>query len=238
MINNFSQIEMSLLNFKQNRYYKFEAIIRSKDGENNLATNPNSTTLHSWVIDSKESFDRLKPIMIEFCHRTNARLYMTLDRKSTLKTYANTLKELTASIVEIMHGGEYKISRLQKLFNSQTSKKENTDKGNEHEICRTWMIDIDTKLEWVWDFVSQFCIDNQTYICTLKTPNGFHIVARKCFGADMFKDCLETDMLYRAENHPIFKYQSQKQKADTIKDVINNMIELKENALGLVYKED
>lgn len=48
MINNFSQIEMSLLNFKQNCYYKFEAIIRSKDGENNLATNPNSTTLHSW----------------------------------------------------------------------------------------------------------------------------------------------------------------------------------------------
>ena len=56
------------------------------------------------------------------------------------------------------------------------------------------------------------------------------------------------DIIYTANEQSIlddllakwdrFKYQSQKQKADTIKDVINNMIELKENALGLVYKED
>lgn len=224
MINNFERIEKYLLNFTKGCYYKFEAIIRNKDGENKLASNPGSTSIKYWLIDSEESYKKIKPIMIHFCDITGARLYVALDKKSTQKTFVNVLKTLTELIGDIVYGVEYSIHKLNKIIASETSKKENTDRLN----SKTWMIDIDTKQEWIIQAVEDFCGDN--YICTLDTPNGFHVITKKNFGKDRFKDCLETYLVHQAG-----KVENTQILIDVYVKTALEIIELKGNSLGLAY---
>jgi len=221
MINNFTQIEQKLLEFKNGSYYKFEAIIRSKDGSNELATNPNSTSLKYWLIDSLESYQKLKPIMIKFCDLTGARLYFTLDRKSTIKTFVNTSQTLNKVIGEIIYGCEFSVHKLNKIVASETSKKESTDKMKDCEGCRTWLIDLDKKHEQIKEGIKNFCGDG--YLTTLETVNGYHIIAKKNFGAEKFRDLLETSLLLFTKNEKLV-------------EEFMPLIELKENGLGLIYK--
>lgn len=218
VIDNFNIIEDSLLNFKPGSYYKFEAIIRQKDGENILATNPNSTSLKFWLIDNQEAYNKLKPIMKNFCDITGARLYFTLDRKSVKKTFVNVSQTLTETIGEIVFGSEFSIHKLNKIVNSETSKKENTDK---EDNIKTWLIDIDLKDSELAGAVASFC--NTSFISTLESPNGYHVIAKKNFGANKFVDLLETFLLI------YFKQEKR------VKDAIP-LISLHENGLGLVYK--
>lgn len=227
MIDNFNIIEEKLLNFTKGDYYKFEAIIRNKDGENRLATNPNSTSIKFWLIDSKESYDKLKPIMKEFCNITKARLYITLDKKSIKKTFVNTLKTLTETIGDIIYGSEYSVNKLNKIIASETSKKENTANNTDNKT-RTWLLDIDSREDYIEKGVKKFCDNN--YICTLNTPNGYHIVSKKNFGKDRFKDCLETFLLQNWAN----KYLETKSILNLVNEALR-VTEIKENALGLVY---
>lgn len=217
MVNNFEVVEKNLLHFEPGTYYKFEAIIRQKDGENDLMTNPNSTSLKFWLIDSQESYDKLKPIMIKFCDVTKSRLYFTLDRKSIHKTFVNTLKTLTEVIGEIVLGGDFSINKLNKIINSETSKKENTDKNCQ----KTWLVDIDVENEKLQDVIARYC--NKEFICTLKTLNGYHVVSKKNFSAYKFIDLLETYiLLYFKDNKEV--------------ENLIHQISLHENSLGLIYK--
>lgn len=217
MVNNFEVVEKNLLHFEPGTYYKFEAIIRQKDGENGLMTNPNSTSLKFWLIDSQESYNKLKPIMKKFCDVTKSRLYFTLDRKSTYKTFVNTLKTLTEVIGEIVFGGDFSINKLNKIINSETSKKENTDKLG----CKTWLIDIDIKNDKLRETIEKYC--NKEFICTLNTLNGYHVISKKNFSAYKFIDLLETYiLLYFKDNKEV--------------ENLIHQISLHENSLGLIYK--
>lgn len=230
IFDNFNTIEQNLLNFTNDDcYYKFEAIIRSKDGENALATNPNSTSLKYWLIDSEESYQKLKPVMKKFCDVTGARLYVALDKKSLKKTFVNTLKTFTEVVCDITYGVNYSVQKLNKVIASETSKKENTANKLLDNNIRTWMIDVDTKISWIVEAVKDFCQDN--YICSLETPNGFHIITKKNFGKDRFKDCLETHLIHQAG-----KYAKTQKDINTYVKVALDYIGLKENALGLVYR--
>ena len=62
------------------------------------------------------------------------------------------------------------------------------------------------------------------HICTLKTPNGYHVISDKKFGADRFIDLYTTFLSNHKDNL----------SEDYINTIIQN-VSLKENALGLVY---
>ena len=208
---------LKLIDFEEGDYYKFEAIIRSKDGLNPLCTNPNSTSIKYWLISNWNELDKLYPVMQEFCNITGARLYMTLDRKNIIKTFINTSKNLFDTLTEMMYGSKFSIHKLNKIIASETSKKDNSAKN-----CRTWMIDIDIDDEYIKQLTEEYLED--LHICTLKTPNGYHVISDKKFGADRFIDLYTTFLSNHKDNL----------SEDYIKTIILN-VSLKENALGLVY---
>lgn len=223
MIDNFNVLENSLIKFEDGAYYKFEAIIRNKDGKNSLATNPNSTSLKYWLISAQEEYDKLKPVMIKFCELTGARLYMTLDRKDTKKTFINVSETLFNVLKDMMFGNMFSVHKLSKIIASETSKKESNSKE-----LRTWMIDVDIDDKLAADSLQCFTKDN--FICTLKSPNGYHVVCKKKFGADKFLDLFETFLINWTDTLGI------RLSEQYINNVLHN-ISLKENALGLVYKK-
>ena len=122
------------------------------------------------------------------------------------------------TIGEIVCGSDFSIHKLNKIVNSETSKKENTDK---EDNIKTWLIDIDLKDSELAGAVASFC--NTSFISTLESPNGYHVIAKKNFCANKFVDLLETFLLI------YFKQEKR------VKDAIP-LISLHENGLGLVYK--
>lgn len=208
---------LKLIDFQDGDYYKFEAIIRNKDGLNALCTNPGSTSIKYWLISNWDELEKLYPVMQEFCNVTGARLYMTLDRKNIKKTFINTSKTLFDTLTEMMYGSNFSIHKINKIIASETSKKENSAKD-----CRTWMLDIDVNSEYMAKLAEEYLGD--LHICTLKTPNGYHVISDKKFGADRFADLYHTFLNNHKDNL----------SDEFIYSIFLNMT-LKENALGLVY---
>ena len=223
IIDNSEQLKELLL-FCDGEYRKFEAIIRQKDGKNDLIGNSDSASLKYWLIEDYETYNKMLPRMKKFCDSTGARLYITLDRKSSKKTIVNTAKALNDMVAELAFSNsiEVSIKRLNKVIKSETSKKQNTaNKLFDSDRTRTWMIDVDDKREWIKQGIIDFLGEN--YITTLDTPNGYHIVAVKNFGANKFKDLLDTHFIHAYPNYAILHNE------------VMEKVELKENALGLVY---
>lgn len=231
MIDNFKKLEENLFRFRDGSYYKFEAIIRQKDGENILATNNNSSSIKYWVIENEESYKKLKPVMIEFINLTGARLYVTLDRKSTIKTLVNFYREISNLMTDTIYGHQYSIQKLNKIFASVSSKKDSTDKKDEVDSCRTWLIYMDSKNELLLEQIEDFTKKSDNHICTLETRNGYHIICKKQFAFRAWLDAFETYVTIHKRNTMPISIMNK-----LIKEAYQ-VLELKENALGLVYSK-
>lgn len=211
IIDNFSVLKSNLEFSLDGTYYVFMALCREKDGLNILTSTNTSTNLKTWIVDSKSKLEELQPIMQHFCDLTGARLYYTVDRKSTLKTMNNMLKNLTETVIQQSYSDiSISINHLSKLFNHCAFIKEsNSDK--EH---RYWFIDCDSKRSELFKAIYDFL--GGSYIYHLDTPSGYHFVAKKNFDKRKFEENLE-DYL-----------------PDLNKKLINYAT-IKENAFGLAY---
>ena len=166
-------------------YYKFVCLIRAKDYEDGITPLSNKEKreilVKQWFVDSQESLDMQLPDMLKMTEMFRCRLYMCLDRKSTMKTLVQMRNQVN-NYLDPFLGNENpscSVKAINKITASASSVSESSDKG-----ARRWMFDIDTLHPDVKDFVAKYC--GQYYLATFKTKNGYHVIAKKEFNTSNF----------------------------------------------------
>lgn len=166
-------------------YYKFVCLIRAKDYEDGIIPLSNKEKgeilVKQWFVDSQESLDKQLPDMLKMTEMFRCRLYMCLDRKSTMKTLIQMRNQVN-NYLDPFLGNENpscSVKAINKITASASSVSESSDKGT-----RRWMFDIDSLHPDVKDFVAKYC--GQYYLATFKTKNGYHVIAKKEFNTSNF----------------------------------------------------
>lgn len=212
-INNFSVL--GWMHFTPGTYYKFVALVRRKDYKGSGVKLPLSTEergevfIRQWFIDSFESLEKYKEDMIGLCDATGARLYMTVDRKSTTKTILSMQEQLTGYIKQLVYNPQAPIS-IRKLskFSASASQLAECSDGQKY-----WLFDIDDKENWydISHIFSKLLVKDASFV----TPNGLHILVKRNFDAHKWLE------VHTREGAPLHQY--------------SGVISVKENALTLVY---
>lgn len=240
VVNNFENLEKWMI-FESGRYYKFVALIRTKDfknKKNNPVLNTNERGeifVRQWFIDSQDSLDKYKDDMINLCNATKARLYVTVDRKSIKKTILTMKDQLDVYIKQMVYNPNTHIS-IRKLskFSASASQMAECSKGPKY-----WMIDIDTnKLDKTPEdnkiialnlcsyfksiFSNKICIKNITL-------NGVHLLIERTF--DIYKKL--SDFTLGKEKCTEYAEYDNTARSYILKYA--DCWEVKENALTLIY---
>lgn len=241
LIDNFEEVEDFMrFQFEKGLFFKFEALVRNTDGNNELYEEGYSNTnknilIKSWYIDSPEYYERAKKEMITLCNMTGARLYMTCDIKSCKKLIQTIVKEVNDMVLATLQGSEFGVKKLNKMFSHCTSVVASSEPSK-----KTLMFDVDTKDERALQIVrnylnwkSNLCVRNHVdgfkYII-LNTVKGYHVVATRKFDSSDWTE-------YATEG--LFHVLSDK-RSDERRVWVDENVSLKANQLCLVYanKED
>lgn len=221
MIDNFDTIEKCLFKFKSGSYYKFEALIRNTDGENDLYCEGMSKTnknilIKSWWVEDWDYYLKIRKEMKHLCDHTGARLYVALDRKNLKKTLV-AIQNQSQNLIQ-----QYYVLRKEDSPCDLTTKtvarinahassiKESSDRET-----RMWMFDIDANDFELLRTIQAACYPHEFF--TLATKKGWHVCAYKSGFRRMGFDF--------EEQFPYLKERSEDWS-------------LQENALGLVYFSD
>lgn len=166
-------------------FYKFDAMVRNKDDRSNtyIKNHKGSFLLHSWLISTVEQYDKYIDEMIALCDATGARLYMTLDRKSTqsmaikLADYANDL------LKSMVRKNIVSTKNIFNVMNSLTSKKELSVHSS-----RKLLFDIDTdnwdEVDDLIDILMPISLAETGTVYILRSPNGWHVITNR-FNRDL-----------------------------------------------------
>ena len=236
LIDNFEEVEDFMrFQFEKGLFFKFEALVRNTDGNNELYEEGYSNTnknilIKSWYIDSPEYYERAKKEMITLCNMTGARLYMTCDIKSCKKLIQTIVKEVNDMVLATLQGSEFGIKKLNKLFSHCTSVVHSSEPSK-----KTLMFDIDVKdeniLKVVQDYLnwkSNLCVRNHVdgfYYVILDTVKGWHVIATKKFDSSDWLDFAVEET-----------YHILADKESSARRVwVNENMSLKVNQLCLVY---
>lgn len=181
VINNTSKLK-DIMKFEQGSYYKFVALMRSKDykysNDQILKDMMGKEILvKDWLIDSQEMLDKLLPDMLKYTELFKCRLYMCTDRKSIVKTLIQMRNKIQTYLDQFLSNPNTQCSTrsLRKIEMSSSSLKESSDFNG-----RKWLYDIDTIDPVVVDYVFKHC--ESKYTC-FETKNGYHVVSDRTYDA-------------------------------------------------------
>lgn len=182
LVDNTDKLKDVMVFNPQKSYYKFIALIRAKDykdGSTSVLTNKEKQEvfIRQWLVDSEEVLEKALPDMLTVTEMFKCRLYMTTDRKSTVKTMMNVRKVMEECLDQFVMNPNAQVSvkMLNKVVPSATSVSESSD--NE----KRWLFDVDTKAEEVLQTVVKLCEEH--YLATFETKNGYHVLANRKFDA-------------------------------------------------------
>lgn len=170
-----------------------------------------------WLVDSQESLDKQLPDMLKMTDMFKCRLYMCLDRKSTMKTLVQMRNQINNYLDPFLGNDNpsCSVKAINKVIISASSVSESSDKE-----FRRWLYDCDSLSPSLEEYVRDDC--GQFYLATFKTKNGYHVVAKREFnGTSVISELAD----YAFEN-------------GLTKDFLDSqnrpLVELKENAMVLV----
>lgn len=173
-----------IMEFKPNTYYKFIALIRAKDYSSEdeqvlKCMEKREILVKDWLIDSQEMLDKTLPDMLTVTEMFKCRLYMCTDRKSIVKTLLQMRKNVDTYLDPFIGNpnAECSVRAIKKISSSASNKDESSDKDG-----RRWLFDVDTKNPELVNWLSFICADS--WLATLQTKSGFHIIAKRDFYAD------------------------------------------------------
>lgn len=227
LVDNFDKVKNVVQWKPEQTYYKFVALIRAKDykdGERPVLFDKEKQEcfVRQWLVDSEEYFDRVKEDMKTVVEMFRCRLYMTLDRKSTMKTLIAARDVVNRQLDSYLGVKEPQVSvkMFNKLVPSVTQLAESSDRDG-----RRWMFDVDTKDVNVLNVVKKLCgID---YLESFETKNGYHVVADKKFDANGRLLCLKN-------NGKLAKFDDSVFNENEKKLLRESEVEVKANSLVLV----
>lgn len=227
LVDNFDKVKNVVQWKPEQTYYKFVALIRAKDykdGERPVLLNKEKQEcfVRQWLVDSEEYFDRVKEDMKTVVEMFRCRLYMTLDRKSTMKTLIAARDVVNRQLDSYLGVKEPQVSvkMFNKLVPSVTQLAESSDKEG-----RRWMFDVDTKDVNVLNVVKKLC--GTDYLESFETKNGYHVVADKKFDANGRLLCLKN-------NGKLAKFDDSLFNENEKKLLRESEVEVKANSLVLV----
>lgn len=193
LVDNFDKVKNVVQWKPKQTYYKFVALIRAKDYKDGerpvlLDKEKQECFVRQWLVDSEEYFDRVKEDMKTVVEMFRCRLYMTLDRKSTMKTLLAARDVINRQLDSYLGVKEPQVSvkMFNKLVPSVTQLAESSDRDS-----RRWMFDVDTKDVNVLNVVKKLC--GTDYLESFETKNGYHVVADKKFDANGRLLCLKNN---------------------------------------------
>lgn len=204
LVDNFDKVKNVVQWKPEQTYYKFVALIRAKDYKDGerpvlLDKEKQECFVHQWLVDSEEYFDRVKEDMKTVVEMFRCRLYMTLDRKSTMKTLIAARDVVNRQLDSYLGVKEPQVSvkMFNKLVPSVTQLAESSDRDG-----RRWMFDVDTKDVNVLNVVKKLC--GTDYLESFETKNGYHVVADKKFDANGRLFCLKNNGKLAKFNDSLF----------------------------------
>lgn len=227
LVDNTSKLKKVMVFNPQKSYYKFVALIRAKDykdgDEKPVLTNTEKQEVfvRQWLVDSEEALDNCLVDMLAVTEMFKCRLYMTTDRKSTVKTMMYARNKLTECLDHFVMSENASVSvrMLNKLIPSASQVSESSD-GE-----KRWMFDVDTKDENVLNVIKKLC--GEDYLETFETKNGYHVVADKKFDANGRLLCLKNNgKLVRFDDSVFNEFEK--------KLLRESEVEVKANSLVLV----
>lgn len=191
IVDNFDKVKNVVQWKPEQTYYKFVALIRAKDYKDGefpvlLDKEKQECFVRQWLVDNEEYFERVKEDMKTVVEMFKCRLYMTLDRKSTMKTLIAAHDVINRQLDSYLGVKEPQVSvkMFNKLVSSVTQLAESSDRDG-----RRWMFDVDTKDVNVLNVVKKLC--GEFYLETFETKNGYHVVADKKFDANARLQCVK-----------------------------------------------
>ena len=191
IVDNFDKVKNVVQWKPEQTYYKFVALIRAKDYKDGefpvlFDKEKQECFVRQWVVDNEEYFERVKEDMKTVVEMFKCRLYMTLDRKSTMKTLIAARDVINRQLDSYLGVKEPQVSvkMFNKLVPSVTQLAESSDRDG-----RRWMFDVDTKDVNVLNVVKKLC--GEFYLETFETKNGYHVVADKKFDANARLQCVK-----------------------------------------------
>lgn len=193
LVDNFDKVKNVVQWKPEQTYYKFVALIRAKDYKDGerpvlLDKEKQECFVRQWLVDNEEYFERVKEDMKTVVEMFRCRLYMTLDRKSTMKTLIAARDVVNRQLDSYLGVKEPQVSvkMFNKLVPSVTQLAESSDREG-----RRWMFDVDTKDVNVLNVVKKLC--GTDYLESFETKNGYHVVADKKFDANGRLLCLKNN---------------------------------------------
>jgi len=181
-------------------FYKFDVMVRKKDNPENtfMKHHKGSFLLHSWLISSVEQYDKYIDEMVSLCLLTGARLYMTVDRKSTEKM-TTMLSDASHDLMKSMlRNNQISTKNVFNIMNSITSKNEISVHS-----ARKLLFDIDNNdADTFIQTMTALCSvqDINLSILTLNTPNGWHIITDRFDKSVLPSDVVNNENLDIKEN--------------------------------------
>lgn len=227
LVDNTSKLKKVMVFNPQKSYYKFVALIRAKDykdgDEKPVLTNTEKQEVfvRQWLVDSETALDNCLADMLAVTEMFKCRLYMTTDRKSTVKTMMYARNKLTECLDHFVMSENASVSvrMLNKLIPSASQVSESSD-GE-----KRWMFDVDTKDVNVLNVIKKLC--GEDYLETFETKNGYHVVADKKFDANGRLLCLKNNgKLVRFDDSAFNEFEK--------KLLRESEVEVKANSLVLV----
>jgi hypothetical protein len=203
MVNNTKQIREFLeanLNEEcfNSEFYKFDVMIRKKDNPESIFMkhHKGSFLLRSWLISSLEQYDKYIEEMKYLCDIIGARLYMTLDRKSTQSMAINLADYGSDLLKSLIRKNTISTKNIFNVMNSLTSKKE----LSVHQ-SKKLLFDIDTQdIDKVSNVIQSLYPEEVGHLYVLNSPNGWHVITDK-FNQDLIpKQILEDEEIDVKEN--------------------------------------
>lgn len=229
IVDNFDKVKNVVQWKPEQTYYKFVALIRAKDYKDGefpvlLDKEKQECFVRQWLVDNEEYFERVKEDMKTVVEMFKCRLYMTLDRKSTMKTLIAARDVINRQLDSYLGVKEPQVSvkMFNKLVPSVTQLAESSDRDG-----RRWMFDVDTKDVNVLNVVKKLC--GEFYLETFETKNGYHVVADKKFDATGYLKCVRNNNLL-----PLFREKIMWLEDNEVDLLKNSEVEVKANSLILV----
>ena len=214
-----------LLEFNPEKsYYKFVCLVRFKDFKDNpdkmvlKAKEKQEILVKQWLIDNPKQLDELWTDMTRLTYLVKGRLYMCVDRKSTLKTLVN-MRNVCSDYVDpfiFSDNSSCSVKAINKIPASCSS----IDNSSDHNY-RKWLFDVDTKSQSLVDYLCDYCKDYKPVV--FETISGYHVIVDRKFNPYPLLATL-----------PDKAFELRKQMEWLDKDN-RPVVDLKENAMTLVY---
>lgn len=169
-VNNFNIIRPLLSFDSEDDFYFVQIIQRKKDNPGGLHGSNNSSRLvKAYYISSIESLDSLMDEMIFFADHFNARVGISLNRRSFKKTAFNTLRKMA----DQMHNQDFK--GVRRAYNTACGVL-NSDSD------RLWILDVDDRGRMTNDiilFAERECQPaGSKFVCIIPSKSGYHIIMK------------------------------------------------------------